>query len=332
MWYNDYNTWIDPKTIKKSKLAKYENDVVFQNTFNSLLGDALSRYELEGAPDTISRRTVMQALLWNATVFFFEKGNSLFALPGMPDGSGINVNGDFAGAYVYGQNGFNEKINLIIPGADDSDLLLKTSSGVSYKDGTGVMIRENDQMFPFLNILIKYSFWIADTMRTLDVCRQNAKRPYIISAEQSVVESIKKYFEHRDNNEDYIISTGIFPADKVHIEPLQNNPDFTHSASELIDWYTQRFREECGIKNLGAQVDKKGENLQTAEITYNDEYTQGKIKQCLQCLNEGMDLVNKSFGTSMRFVERRAFKETKEEKQEENIAKEDNDDRISNIK
>ena len=316
MWYNNFNIWVNPQNVKKSKLAEYENNIVFQNVFNTLLGDALNRYELQGAPDTISKRVVMQSLIWNASVVFFKKGEAVLALPGMPDGSGINMNGDFAGAYVYGQNGYNEKINLIIPGGDTSSLLEQTNSGITYKDGTGVLVRENLQMFPFLNTLVYYAYCIADTMRTLDVCRKNAKRPYIISAEQSVVESIKKYFDHRDNNEDYIVSTGVFPADKVHIEPLQNNPDFTHSASELIDWYTQRFREECGIKNLGAQVDKKGENLQSAEVTYNDEYTSGKVVQWLKCLNEGLDLANKTFGTNMKFVKRELPEEKKEEERD----------------
>lgn len=312
MWYNNFNIWVDPKSVKKSKLAEYENNFVFQNAFNSLLNDALHRYDLEGAPDTISKRVVMQSLLWNASVFFFKKGDAILALPGMPDGSGINLNGDFAGAYVYGQNGYSEKIDLIIPGGDNARLLEQTSSGITYKDGTGVLVRENPQMYPFIDILIYYAHCIADTMRTLDVCRKNAKRPYIISAEQSVVESIKKYFDKRDANEDYIISTGVFPADKVHIEPLQSNPDFTHSASELIDWYTQRFREECGIKNLGAQVDKKGENLQSAEITCNDQYTDNKILQWLDCLNEGLTFANKNFGTHMKFIERKSSKQTEE--------------------
>lgn len=322
MWYNDFNIWLNPQNIKKSKLASYENNFVFQNVFNSLLGDALHRYDLEGAPDTVSKRVVMQSLLWNASFFVFKKNNAIFALPGVPDGSGINLNGDFAGAYVYGQNGYNEKINLVIPGGDTTSLLEQTNSGITYKEGTGVLIRENPQMYPFINILIYYASCIADTMRTLDVCRKNAKRPYIISAEQSVVESIKKYFDKRDANEDYIISTGVFPADKVHIEPLQNNPDFTHSASELIDWYTQRFREECGIKNLGAQVDKKGENLQSAEITYNDEYTNNKVVQWLKCLNEGLSLANEAFGTNMKFVARESLEEKTEE--------EGDDGRISN--
>lgn len=317
MWFDNFNIWINPGTVKKSKLAEYENNYVFQNVFNTLLIDAMNRYELEGAPSTVSPRVVMQSLLWNASVFFFKKNDAILALPGLPDGSGINLNGDFAGAYVYGQNGYNEKINLIIPGADETRLLTKTNSGTRYKDGTGVLVRENAQMYPFLNTLIYYAYCISDTMRTLDVCRKNAKRPYIISAEQSILESVKKYFEQRDNNMDYIVSTGIFPADKIKIDPLQNNPDFTHSASELIDWYTQRFREECGIKNLGAQVDKKGENLQTAEITYNDEYTEGKIGQALKCLNEGIELANNSFGTNMRFVVRKDKEKKQEEKKEE---------------
>lgn len=305
MWYNvGLPIWTDPKKMKKSKLSEYENNFVFQKVFYDLLQDALHRYDIEGLPDTISKRVVLQSLLWNGTCYFFNKGGAWLALPGMPDGAGINLNGDFAGAYVYGANGFNKKIDLVIPGADNSRLLAKTNSGMTYKEGSGVMVRETEQMFPFINTVTYYAACIADTMRTLDVCRKNAKRPYIITCEESVVNSVREYFNKRDNNEDYIISSGVFPADKIKIDPLQNNPDFTHSASELIDWYTEKFREECGIDGIGPQIDKKGENLISDEVHANDQYVSTKIDNILTSLNTGFNILNQISGLSVKAVPR----------------------------
>lgn len=315
MWFqNNLNIWVDPSKMKRSKLAEFENNFVFQNVFYTFLDDALNRYDIENLPPTCSKRVILQSLLWNGTFFFFKFNGAWLALPGLPDGSGLNLYADYAGAYVYSANGYNKKIALAMPGADMTPLLQKTNSGAVYKDGVGVMIRENRMMFPFINIVSYYSWCVADTMRTLDVCRKNAKRPYIITAEQSVLKSVMEWMNKRDNNEEYIISTGVFPADKVAIQPLQSNPEFTHTASELIDWYTQQYREHCGFDNLGCQVDKKGENLQSGEITYNEEYTNSKTQNIIDYMNEQLKLFNDMSGYHVRVVPKKTH--TGEKKKE----------------
>lgn len=300
MWYNSlFNIWIDPKSPTRKKIAQRKNGFVFKNEFSKLTADALHRYKIEGVPDTVSERVVLESLLFYGYVFFFKKNGNVLALPGLPDGSGINAYGDYAGAYVYGANGYNEHITLSMPGAEQSQFLAKTVEGTTYKDGVGVMVRENPLLYPFINTTYYFAECIADTYRTADVCRQNIKRPFIIVAEESVIPTVKKYFEDVGDNMNYVVSSGVFPADKITVQPFDNNPDYVKVASSLIDWYEQKYRERCGFKNMGGQIDKKGENLLTSEVTANDEYTDLNTDQVLKYINQGLDQVNKAFGTNM---------------------------------
>lgn len=300
-WYNNiFNIWLNPKDTTLKKLAKWKNNFVFQNEFTKLTQDALNRYKINNTPDTVSDRVVLQSLLFYGYVFFFKKNGNLLALPGLPDGSGINPYGDFAGAYVYGANGYNERITLKMPGADDSAFLAKTIEGTTYRDGIGIMVRENPMMYPFINWTYYFADCIADTMRTIDVCRQNIKRPFIITAEESVVPTVKKYFENVADNVNYIVSSGVFPADKITVQPFDSNPEYVKTASSLVDWYEQKYREYCGVENMGGNIDKKGENLVTAEVTANDQYTHQSVDQVLEYINKGLEEVNKAFGTDMK--------------------------------
>jgi len=127
------------------------------------------------------------------------------------------------------------------------------------------------------------------------------KHPYVVTAKESAIKSIKDFFDKRDNNEEYILNTGIFDADKVQITPLTVNGESVITGTQLIDWYENKRRELCGIDS-NSQTDKKGENLITDELHINDQYEDMMIDKCLEQLNYDLDLVNKNFGTNMRFV------------------------------
>ena len=311
----------------KKKLASFKNNISFQNTFARLVLDALERYELEGLPETISERVTLQSFLWYAGAVFFEKSGSLYALPAAPSGDGFNIYGDPASAWVFSKNGvFNEEVSLFIPGSDESKFLTETNAINLPHKLKGVYVWENKLRYPFVNYTMFFASAIADTMRTLDVCRTNIKNPFIITAEESVVPTVKKYMEQRDNNEEYVLSSGIFDASKVSVIPLVTNSDSLNSCTELIEWYENKYKELCGVDNNG-QMDKKGENLISTEITINNMYTEMSVDKCIDTINEGLDSVNKIYGTSIRCVP----KHRKEEPQNDDIRGNGGDDNTRTI-
>lgn len=306
MWFEPFfNIYLYAGSVgtkNKGILDQFKNAISFQNTFSRLLTDAMHRYTIDGLPDTCSERVVLQSLIWYANVVFFEKQGNLLALPGAPSGSGYNANGDPGSAWIWARNGkLNEEVTLYLPGEDASSYLKKTSgyNAPSEKRTRGVIVWENGARYPFLNQIVYYSQAIADTYRTIDVGRQNLKCPYIIVAEEEVIPTVKKFFEKVDSNESRILSSGTFPTDKISVLPITVPTDTLSSATTLVEWYESKFRELCGIDS-NSQQDKKGENLVTAEISVNDEYQEQELDKCLKYINEGLENVNKLFGTNMK--------------------------------
>lgn len=304
MWYGELFNCIslrlgDATNMTHKKLAKFKNWIEFQNVFARLCKKALARYKFDGLPDTVNERVLKQSLLFHGSVCFFEKGGSVLALPAMPD-SNLTLYGDFKSCFVYGRNGYNAKIPLIIHGGADSSLVNKGFPGQSDKAGKGVWVRENEFVYPFLNYCITYAERIADTFRTIDVVRKNIKRPYIISAEEQIIPSVKKFFENKDNNEEYIISSGVFPADKIAVLPFDTNPENIKTATDLIEWYMNDFDSMCG-KNSNANPDKK-ERLLVDEVNSNNETTETNVQDIIDYVQSQLDDVNAAFGTNITII------------------------------
>lgn len=300
--------------MNKKKLAKFKNDVMFMNTFHIKMQDALNRYHFEGLPETVSERVLLQSLLWYGSAVFFEKEGGLLCLPGVPCGDGFNIYGDVGKVWAFSRNGqLNQPIDVYIHGSDEDAFLKKTNGAGPKANYQGVMVWENATRYPFIHQTMFYSQAIADSMRTLDVCRKNIKNPYIVVSEESSIKTVKEFFDSRDNNEEYIVSTGIFPANKVNVLPLVVNSDNLNAITSLIEWYESKYRELCGIDN-NSQMDKKGENLIQAEVSINDQYTDMSVDKILPYLQLGLDDVNKIFGTNIT-VKKNAVDSDKEVEQ-----------------
>lgn len=287
----------------KTKINKLKNDVITIVILVRMILTALARYDFEGLPDTVSKRVVLQSLLWYGNVIFFEKNGALLALPGTPAGDGINVYGDFGSAYVYSRNGkLNEQIKIYIPGSDDAAFLGETLGSKTPGNPRGVCVWENEARFPFLQTVMMYADMVADTYRTLDTARFWLKRPVVFTAEESEVETINRFIRDMENNNEYAISSGILGKETKIIE---THTDTAHldGCTTLIEWYENKFRELCGIR-ANSQIDKKGENLIQAELTVNEEYEGLSVGACIATINRCLDDVNRLFGTSIKCVKK----------------------------
>lgn len=321
MWYGPIfgciNLNLNGKAPKQNRLAAFKNNVTFQNVFARLVKKGLSRYEIEGLPDTCSERVVKTALLYHGSVGFFEKEGSILALPAAP-GSDITLNGDFKSMFVYGRNGYNEQVPLYVPGGANSAEVNKGVLRTNDKTPRGVWVRENELVYPFLNYCIDYADKIADTFRTLDVSRFYLKRPGVFVAEEQAVPSLKKFFDSMENNQPYdIVSTGIYDVSKVNLLEIQSSVDNIKGCTDLIEWYMNDFDNLC-FKNSNSNPDKK-ERLLVDEVNSNNEATDAQGDSFIEFLQEQLDFVNESLGTSL------SVKINKEEKENDDIRGMDRD-------
>lgn len=299
--FNCIDLSLGGKCKTQRKIAEFKNNLAWQNAYHYFVQKALSRYEIENLEDCMSDRVVHLALLYHGSLCVFEKDGAILALPAAPAGN-PNLNGDYKSCWVYGRNGFNEEIPLFIPGADETNLMKKGYVTLNQdKKPRGVLIRENPFMYPFINYCIDYAEKVADTMRTIDVVRANIKRPYIVAAEEQLVPTVKKFFEERNANVDYIVSTGVFPADKISILPFETNAESIKVATDLIEWYYNDFDSKC-FKNSNANPDKK-ERLLVDEVNSNNDAVNKEKETFRDYLQSQLDFCNENLGTNLQLKE-----------------------------
>lgn len=299
--YNN-SIFINEKDMSSKKLNKYKNDIAFQNVCSAMINECIhGRYKIEELPEGCNERVVMESLLFHGTVTFFKEADNILALPGLPNGN-YALYGDPTNGIVYGRNGYTNNVKYFIPNGDNSSLVRRNVSGLTEsKDGTAVFVRENELVYPFINYVIEFAEKIADTYRTLDITRANIKRPYVITAEESIINSVKAFFNKRDNNEEYIISSGIFPADKIKLMPFEQNPENIRDCTGLIDFYYSKFRELEALSAAPATIDKKAQ-ISVPELNQNAGAEEA-IADSISCvLERELKFANEVLGTNMRFV------------------------------
>lgn len=305
MWYD--SSFLIPLSYgvgknTRKKLNTFKNVLVFQNTFFRNMNDIIDSIDIENLPDTMSKRVIMQSLIWYASVVIFEKNGGIYALPGVPSGDGYNANGDPASGWVFSRNGMlNEEVKLYLPGADEGAFLRKTNAGLTSGKPRGVIVWDNAMRYPLINDIIYLSEQIADSLRTIESSRRNLKNPFIIVCDESLVKTVNKFFEDRDNNECYVMSSGSFTPDRVVMLPIATQANSINDCVQLVEWYENKARERAGLNSNG-NMDKKGENLISDEIHINDEYESLQIDKRIAEINKGFDFANKLFGLNLKAV------------------------------
>lgn len=292
----------------QKRLNKQRDDITFISEFARKLNDAMDRYHFEGLPDTISERAIKQSLVFHGNFWIGETnipqvGKGLIALPFVPSQM-PNVYGDFPQGFIYSVNGLvTGQVKSYIKGSDDIAFL---GDGSTEADtiGRGVTVWENLNRMPFITYVIYFAQCVADTMRTLDVCRSNLKNPFIIACEESQKSSVERFLEQRAANYSTVLTTGVFDVDKVKTLPIDLSGTNLQDIVELCEWYEAKWRELCGIDNNSA-IDKRGENLIQAELSVNDQYTDRMIDKSIDCMQEALDDANRLFGLSIKVVKNR---------------------------
>lgn len=291
----------------RKMLRKYRDNLTFQVVFSEQYGHALDRVGVKGLPIQMSKRVLLESLIWHCSAVFFKKeeDDNWYLLPGVPTDES-NINGDPGYAEVFSLNGkFNKRVKLYIPGTDISDFL--KVNGLSYgenEEPNAMILWENKQRFPYIYSVIKTSLEIADTYRTLDICRSNIKNPQVFYGEESMQKTVEKYLEMRESNASAgFISTGILEADKLKVVPFDPKGTSLSDVTALIEWYDNKAKERNGVKN-NSQMDKKGENLVEAEVDVTDESTKKNSSDLVDYLNEQMEEINKFTGLNIVFEDK----------------------------
>lgn len=301
MWLSNMFPWFDYNTLSKKKVALYENNIEFQNIFYNLLNIAMYSFSIEGLPDSCNERFFKLNLIFNGYAALIKDPDlgylSLGVRPTV-NSSQLNIYGEFPDVMAFGWNGFNKQYSNYMYGTDNSD-------------AEAVICRDNELMYPIVNILWIYAKRLTDTMRTLDVTARKLKTPYFITCDEAQKSSIKKILEDVDFNQDSIIANRSTMPNEFNVLQTGVQPESVRVLWEHYSNLESEIRTFLGI-NSAANLDKK-ERLVVDEAQANDILTDINIQYRLKSYQQFCDTVNNLWGLNISFVSNIDIVEKQEE-------------------
>lgn len=290
MWLSNMFPWFDYNTLSKKKVALYENDIEFQNMFYNLLNILMYSFNIEGLPDSCNERFFKLNLIFNGYAALIKDPDlgylSLGVRPTV-NSSQLNIYGEFPDVMAFGWNGFNKQYTNYMYGTDNTD-------------AEAVICRDNDMMYPMINIIWIYAKRLTDTMRTLDVTARKLKTPYFITCDEAQKSSIKKILDDVDFNQDSIIANRSTMPNEFSVLQTGVQPESVRVLWEHYSNLESEIRTFLGI-NSAANLDKK-ERLVVDEAQANDILTDINIQYRLKSYQQFCDTVNNLWGLNISFV------------------------------
>ena len=288
MWFNSIFPYIELNKKNSNKLAEYENNIEFQNIFFNLLNISLYSFSFKNLPETCNERFFkLQLILRGCAALVNDNDFGFLTLGVGNDGAEFNTYGEYSKIFGYGFNGFNKRYTNYMYGSDN-------------KDADAVICRDNDCVYPMINVLIMYSKRLSDVMRTLDVATKKLKTPYFITCDESQKTSIKRILDDVDFNHDSIISNRSTMPNEFNILQTGANPESIRVLWEHYSNLQAEIRTMLGI-NSAANLDKK-ERLVVDEAEANDILTDINIDYRLKSYQQFCDTANKLFGLNISVV------------------------------
>ena len=290
MWLSNMFPWYNYNTLSKKKVALYENNIEFQNMFYNLLNILMYSFSIEGLPESCNERFFKLNLIFNGYAALIKDPDlgylSLGVRPTV-NSSQLNIYGEFPDVIAFGWNGFNKQYTNYMYGTDNSD-------------AEAVICRDNDMMYPIINIIWMYAKRLTDTMRTLDITARKLKTPYFITCDEAQKSSIKKILEDVDFNQDSIIANRSTMPNEFNVLQTGVQPESVRVLWEHYSNLESEIRTFLGI-NSAANLDKK-ERLVVDEAQANDILTDINIQYRLKSYQQFCDTVNNLWGLNISFV------------------------------
>lgn len=286
MWLNTMFPFFSFDSKTQKKMAKYENDLEFQNVFYNLLNIALYSFTFEGLPKSCNERYFKMCLiLQGAAALINDPELGYLTLGCTPMMSGeINIYGEWPKINAYGWNGFNKMYTNYMYGVDNTD-------------AEALVCRDNDCMYPMIRTLLMYTKRLTDTMRTLDITARKLKTPYFITCDEAQKTSIKKILDDIDFNQDSIIANRSTSPNEFNVLQTGVQPESVRVLWEHYSNLQSEVRTLMGIDSA-TNLDKK-ERLVVSEARANDILTDINVDFRLKSYEKFCETANRMFGLNI---------------------------------
>lgn len=240
-----------------------------------MLNRTQAMFKYNGLPDTISGRMIERYLQCNGFAIFGKHNGELYAYTG-----GLGGEPD-----VY----YQPTIATVANPAQNLS--------VQWKIGTDCEVVRNDAyMIGLLPLFNKYASQLADHDITIAVAEVNMRAANIFTgADSKAVENAKVYIEGLEKGDLGIIAEGGFlEGIKVNQGSIQQG-----YMSQLIEMEQYRKASWFNAIGLNSNWNAKRESLNAGETELNEDGLRPLIVNMLEERQEGIDRVNKMFGTNI---------------------------------
>lgn len=155
----------------------------------------------------------------------------------------------------------------------------------------GVIVWDNVQRFPIWNNIEIWARRLADYDRTLDLNLAHQKVPWVFSAPQEKVLDVTNILKQALGGEPAVLGYDSISNVKVDLltQPVEFKGEEIQSSKAKV-W--NEIYTFLGIQN----VDRKAERMVEAEVAANDEPTNIRALDGLNCRRRAADYLNKTFG------------------------------------
>ena len=314
-WYNTfipYASLANSKNVNKKKLNAFKNSAERRNAFMNLYNLALDTFEWEGLPETCDARFLeMQLLVMGYAGIYNNPDAGLQTLGFLP--LRFNTYGQPVEGNAFGYFGQVDKVNCFVKGSINDN-------------ANAVMLRDNLSAYPMINYITMYAERLANTMNAIDSTSFNLQIPYLITCEQSQVNSFKELFNKVDMHEPVIPVSDALNPDNIQPMILNPNPEILRAQWDHYRNLDNEIRTFLGIQNQ-CNNDKK-ERLLVDEVNSNNAVTDDHIAMRLRQREEFCENINSFFGlnVSVKINESRSMdmqqyanKDNQEVEEDENI-------------
>jgi len=267
---------------------KISKGFLYTTMYDTLTRCVLRTFVIDDVPDVINYNFMMlQLLLGGRICFFRRKGEILTALnansASEPDLYYLPRKVLVVSPYLTGEY-------ILTPGEDCEVVYCTSLDQYRYMDYTIGGIKP---------LLMYTADLLADTIVSISVALKNIRLTNVLAADdQNVVDSIRAAVQKMYDGEPYIVVQSTLVS-TLQSFPVRQNVQ-TNELLQLIELYQYiwaRFYEQIGIKT---HDNMKKERMINAEIDEGADMAVFNIDDLRASISEGLQRVNKMFGTSMQ--------------------------------
>ena len=245
-------------TYFKKLTNKAFKELVYRNTFNRLANITMKTFKWT-VPETLNARVIEAGLLYRGWLCLYDKpGIGKLCLPCTPTNV-WTVYGEPTQVNVYGYNGYTEWVTIDQPFETPLPIgMIKSNTPTTCH---GIVMRDNDRAYPYINYIKEYAYKISDKIIALHIATQRLKSPFqYVVDEKELKDTIEKLVEKIESNDDVIIrlkasKVGTNKEDSVQLIANTMKPEIIKAIKESILFDFDMFLETIGI-NTNPTPDK----------------------------------------------------------------------------